>query len=389
MVTFLIRMFLLLCALPALAAQDVLLEAELDPPEVRVNAQAVYRLRVLQAVDLADLKITGPSARLADFREIDNGRVYEAQRDGRRYRVHERRYAVFPFASGTLELSGAQATGRILSTKASSPDHRLPLRLDAPSRTLTVLPTGVEADAAPWLPARALTLTENWTTEGKEHRRTVRIEAVGIDATQLPEVPMQVDGMTVHAEAALLDNRFAEEQNVATRVQDFVLTPIRAGKLIVPVLQLPWWHVELDSPALATLPARTIDGLPASAAPATPAARTIPVVTIALATTAVLLAGVALTIWRRRRILYAAWQLRLAYRTGNVHAVRDGLLQWAASVWPESPPRTLSALGSQLRDPGARRALDAIERALYGTSSTNYDAAALKEIVLAVKRDGR
>lgn len=389
MVTFLIRMFLLLCTLPALAAQDVLLEAELDPPEVRVNAQAVYRLRVLQAVDLADLKITGPSARLADFREIDNGRVYEAQRDGRRYRVHERRYAVFPFASGTLELSGAQATGRILSTKASSPDGRLPLRLDAPSRALTVLPTGVEADGAPWLPARALTLTENWTTEGKAHRRTVRIEAVGIDATQLPEVPMQVDGMTVRAEAVVLDNRFAEEQNVATRVQDFVLTPIRAGKLIVPVLQLPWWHVELDSPALATLPAHAIDGLPASAAPATPAARTIPVVTIALATTAVLLAGVALTIWRRRRILYAAWQLRLAYRTGDVHAVRDGLLQWAASVWPESPPRTLSALGSQLRDPGARRALDAIERALYGTSAANYDAAALKEIVLAVKRDGR
>jgi hypothetical protein len=141
-------MLLLLYALPAQAAQDVLIEAELEPAEVRVQAQAVYRLRVLHAVDVRELRMVGPSARLADFRVIGDDRVFEAQRDGRRYRVHERSYAVIPFASGTLELSGAYATGRTATTA---------VRLEAPARAVTLLPIEIEAagiDATP-LPARA------------------------------------------------------------------------------------------------------------------------------------------------------------------------------------------------------------------------------------------
>lgn len=387
MVKFLIHM-LLACVLPAMAAQDVMIEAEIDPPEVRVNAQAVYRLRVLHAVDVAELELTGPSARLADFRAIGGVRVTETQRDGRRYRVHERRYAVFPFASGTLELSGAQASGRIIAPGAKSADRRTPLTLDAPVRRLTVLPVGVESDGVPWLPARSLTLTETWTDLDGAQRRTIRMEAVGVDAVQLPAVAMDVDGMTVRAETPRLDNRFDGERNVAVREQGFLLAPARPGRITVPLLQLHWWHTELDSPALATLPARTLQGLPESAPPKVPE-RVLPAMVHALAVAAIMASVLAVLAWRRRHILYASWKLRRAYLSGDVHAVRNGLLHWAASVWPESPPLTLSALAARLNDPAARRALGAIERALYGASVSAYDAAALKAMVLAVKRDGK
>lgn len=387
MVKLLIHM-LLTSVLPAMAAQDVMIEAEIDPPEVRVNAQAVYRLRVLHAVDVTDLDISGPSARLADFRAIGAERVTETQRGGRRYRMHERRYAVFPFASGTLELSGARASGRVIAPGANSPDRRKPITLDAPVRRLTVLPVGVESDGVPWLPARFLTLTENWTELNGAQRRTIRMEAVGVDAVQLPAVPMDIDGMTVRAETPRLDNRFDGEQNVAVREQVFILAPARPGKIAVPSLQLHWWHTELDSPALATLPSRTVQGLPESA-PARVPERVLPAVVHALAVAVVMAAALAMLAWRRRHILYASWKLRRAYLSGDVHAVRNGLLHWAASVWPESPPLTLSALAARLHDPGARRALGAIERALYGASVSAYDAAALKAMVLAVKRDGK
>ncbi|HEY0844544.1 MAG TPA: hypothetical protein VGE12_04215 [Noviherbaspirillum sp.] len=381
-------MFLLLaCVLPAWAT-DAMIEAELDPPEVRVNAQTTYRLRVYHAVDVADLQITGPSARLADFRAIDAGQVTVTERDGRRYRVHERRYAVFPFASGTIELAGAQATGRILSANARTPDRRVALRLDAPVQKLTVLPVGIAAAGVPWLPARSLALTEQWSAIDGGHRRTLRIEAVGIDAAQLPAVSMPIEGMAVRAETPRLDNRFDGELNVAMREQSFILTPSRAGRITVPQLQLPWWQTELDSPALATLPSRTLDGAPA-AAPAAPAPRALPAVLYAIAVASLILLVAATMTWRRRNILYAAWALRRAYLSGDVHAVRDGLLRWAAQVWPDAPPLTLSALAGRLKDPGARRALAAVERALYGAPATVYDADTLKAIVLAVKRDGR
>lgn len=387
MVKLLIRL-LLACALPAIAAQDVLIEAELDPPEVRVNVQSVYRLRVLHAVDVADLRMTGPSARLADFRPINEGRVTETRRDGRRYRMHERSYAVFPFASGTLELSGAQASGRIIAADAKSPDRRKPITLDAPVRKLTVLPVGVEAEGQEWLPARSLSLTEAWSAIDGAQRRTIRIEAVGVDAMQLPAVSMAIEGMTVRVEAPRLENRFDGEQNVATREQSFVLTPARAGRIEVPLFELHWWHTELDSPALATLPARTLAG-PAVAPPSAASAHALPLAMYGMAAAFILIAVSGTLAWRRRDTMYAAWRLRRACLSGDVHAVRDGLLQWAAAEWPDTPPRTLTALAGRLKDPGAKRALAAIEHALYGASRSAYDEAALRAMVLAVKRDGK
>lgn len=391
MVTRLVRTVLLaflLHALPGFAAQDIFVEAELSPAEVRVNAQAVYRLRVWHAVDLADLQITGPSVRLADLRQIGEKRVYESQRDGRRYRVHERSYAVFPFASGTLEMSGAHASGRIAAPKAAGSDGRKPVRLDAPARALVVLPVGLGAEGVPWLPARDLKLTEAWESAGSTQRRTIRIEATGVDAAQLPALQLLADGVTMHAEAARLENRFVGEQNVAVREQTFVMTPTRPGDIAIPLLQLPWWHTELDSPALATLPGRSVRGDPV-AVPAAQPASTIPAGMMVSAAAALLVCLFALVAWRRRAELRATSQLRHACRTGNVVAVRDGLLQWASRVWPHAPPLTLSALAGRLQDPGARRALGTVERALYGSVSAECNPAMLKAVVRAVTRDGR
>lgn len=125
-------------ALPA--APDLLLEAQLEPARVQVQTEAVYRLRFYQGIDVRDLAISGPSARLADFRLLGADRVYEAARDGRRYRVRERRYAVFPFASGELDITGAHVTGRIADAAEKSPGGRRALRINAAPQRLTVLP---------------------------------------------------------------------------------------------------------------------------------------------------------------------------------------------------------------------------------------------------------
>lgn len=388
MIRILVRALLFAVALPALAAQDVLIEAELDPAKVHVSAQAIYRLRVYQAVDVQDLRIIGPSTHLADFRAIGDGRVFETQRSGRRYRVHERSYALFPFASGTLELSGAHATGRIVSPDAKSADGRQAIRLNAPPRSLTVLPVNGAADNAPWLPAYDLKLTESWSAADGVHRRTIRIEALGVDAAQLPALQVTADGMSVRAEAPHLENRFAGERNVAVREQTFVMMPLRAGKIAIPMLQLPWWQVERNSPVQATLLARTLNDSPADMQTVEPSPTPLSSASIvALTIPAMLLPVLGLLAWRRRHAVIAAWQLRRACRESNVHAVRDGLLQWAARTWPHAPPRTLAALGERLRNPGTRRALATLERALYGPAPAACSADILRATVLAVKRD--
>ena len=390
MVKLLLRFLLLAAMLPA-QAQDLLVEAELDMQEVHVHAQAVYRLRFLHAVDVRDVELAGPSVRLADLRRIGEDRVSEAERNGRRYRVHERRYAVFPFASGTLDLSGAYVTGRMPASSAALPDGWRPVRIDAPARTLTVLPVDIQADGAPWLPAHTLALTEQWTTvENGVHRRTLRIEATGVEAAQLPELDVKVDGMGVLPGTPRLENRFAGERNVAVREQTFVIMPQRAGLFTVPALQLRWWDVDTDTGDVATLPARTLlVGEPAAPdtasgnASLTRAALGHLGMIVAAASAATLLFLVV-----RNRRLRRAWRMRQACRNGDARAVRDGLLDWAAHALPD-PPQTLGALADRMQDSAARDAVRALERSLYGPQAQSWDAGMLAALVARVKRDAR
>jgi hypothetical protein len=418
-----------LAAAPAASqGQDLRLEAELEPAQVVLQAQAVYRLRFYQAVDVRELKINGPSAQLAEVRAIGSERVYEALRDGRRYRVHERSYAVFPFGSGALVLTGASATGRIAATPATqSADGRQAVRLEAAAQTLTVNPAPAAAGTAAWLPARSLSLSETWSAPATELRpgqalwRSIRIEAAGMDAAQIPPLSllsplsMAVPGMLIDAEPPRLENRVAGALNIGVRTQTLRMVALRAGVVEVPELQLRWWNLNTNTAANATLPARSwqvvmADGAPASLSPMPPATATAGAKAVAaapdqaqaqaspafrskpwlalLAAAALLCAGLALAGVSRPR-MRAAWRLRRACRCANAASVRDGLLQWAAGVWPQAPPLTLQALAERSPDPAAHQALTMIERSLYGPAPGRCDAAALGDAVRAVKRASR
>lgn len=375
-------------ALPAAAARerDLMLEAQLEPARGYVQAQAIYRLRFYQAVDVRDLKITAPALRLADIEPIGDARVYETLRGGRRYRVHERSYAVFPFSSGALELSGAYATARVAHAGTTG-DGRRSVRIDAAAQTLTVLPaTGTEA----WLPARSVSMSEAWSPAadglraGHPHQRTIRIEAAGVRAEQIPEPRIGADGMTVHAGPARLENRFEGELHVGVREQTFSMVPLRAGDIALSALQLPWWNVGTASAASAGLAARSMHVSGGDAAPAaSPQPITMPWRVPAMAV-ALLAAFLLAACWCRARIA-CAWRLHWYCRQGDARAVRNELLAQASAAWP-SAPRTLPALAERLDDAAARSALADIDRLLYGAEVDRRDARFLACAVRRVRR---
>lgn len=359
---------------------DLLLEADLQPDRVTVQTQADYRLRLYQGVAVRDVTVVEPRAPLAEFRPSGETRVYEAVRDGRRYRVHERRYAVFPFASGALNIAGVHADVRLAERS---------VRVEAAPRVLTVLPMPSGAAVA----AKSLSLSETWSPStgaavGDVLHRQIRIEAAGVDAGQLPEIRFEVSGVAVHAESVQLENRFRDGINIATRVQSFSLVPQRAGDIAMPGLRVNWWNTDAGTHAVAALPARTLQVLsvrgavPAGAAPVSqPAPPYVAIVAFAL-----LLGATAILVWRRRARLCAAWRLRRACRAGDAQTVRDALLAWVATVRPETTPRTLGALAESLDDAAACRVLRELDRSLYGPAAGRFDTATLASVVRAVRR---
>lgn len=384
---------LLTALITAVPERAVLLEAQFEPEQVYVQAQAIYRLRLYQAIDVRDAAFSVAAPRLADMRPLGTGRVYEVLRDGRRYRVHERSYAIRPYTSGALVLSGVHVDAWIPT--AGTPSGRRALRMDAPARTLQVLPAPPSVGASSWLPAHALSLTEVWAPPpyqvGQAQRRTIRIEAVGIDAGQLPELQIVAPEMAVHAEPARLENRLAGELNIGIREQTFDMVALRAGAVIVPEFQLAWWNVDSNVAAMAALPARAFQFAPVSGPangplPASATAPAEPRRSLLSAGVASLLCCTAALLWHRRRHIGLAWVLARACQTGDARGARDALLAWTAMVRPQSAAGTLGGLAARLDEPAARHALGELDRHLYGRERGACDRAALAAIVRSVKR---
>lgn len=367
------------------------LEDSITPDQIWVQAQAVYTLRFFQSVAVRDLQIHAPQAAQVEMRSIGDAKVLDVSRDGQRYRVTERRYALTPFASGELRLTGAYATGTVPDANSEAPDARLDVRVEAGNRVLQVLPIPAAAANSAWLPARALALSETWSSglqqvrQGEALRRTLRIEAQGMDAAQIPAMAFVADGFSIHPEPARIENRDQGDLNVGVREQSYRMVPLSTGQLQLPELQLFWWNVQEARAETAMIPARRLfvaasAGVSMStsavqvpsvagqepAAPVQPQGSEYPGLRgLLLAALLLLVAGLfwmLLVRWRQ-----SAWQrVCVACRRDDAAAAQQALLQWALARWPDAVPRTLGEIAARMDDARAANAIMALDRHLYG-----------------------
>ena len=87
---------------PTGAARDIYVEATVDTKTPWVQSQVLLTLRVYQAIEIVDGALGAPEGDALNVEQLGEDRRFEDVRDGRRYAVTERRYAVFPQRSGKL-----------------------------------------------------------------------------------------------------------------------------------------------------------------------------------------------------------------------------------------------------------------------------------------------
>ena len=379
-------------------------EAELQPDTLHVQAQARYTLRLYQAVSVRELAFHAPHSALAEIRPAGEN-IHDITRNGQRYRVTERHFAVFPFASGTLQLSGGHVSLR--TDGASSPERRI----DAPPLTRDVSPVPAGHRPQEWLPARAVTLTESWHPDtshlrpGQALRRTIRIEAKGVAAAQIPPLAPGADGFALHPEPPRLEEREEDGWITGIREQSWRLVPRRGGDLTLPILPLSWWDPIAGLPRQATLPARPIAVMaspgasdmptdertaPAAAlapaqhgAPAAPAADASATTTGAavLAAIALLAAGAAFT--RRYRDTKTLRDIRRACHDNDPVAACASLLQWSREIGVPAPTSLLT-LAHHLGGTATGQELAALDRRLYGEGHQPWDG---QQLIAALRSE--
>lgn len=268
------------------AKKDVFLEAVVDTQSPYVQEQVLLTVKLFHRVKVREGALSKPQIDNATVERLGDDHAYETQRGGERYRVVERRYAVFPQKSGPITISGLHFDGKIPDPRTTNRGDffgrglfddpfdllqpTISLRARADAINLTVKPIPAEAETSPWLPARDLQVKESWSDQklsfvvGQPITRTLTLSAQGLTQTQLPSIePPVLDFANVYPDHHNKQTRIEQTGLVSDSEQKIAIIPTREGTFEIPPVKITWWNVTKDRQAYATLPARTITVSPA------------------------------------------------------------------------------------------------------------------------------
>ncbi|MDH5300400.1 MAG: BatD family protein [Gammaproteobacteria bacterium] len=407
---------------------DLILEARVDQTSAFVQAQVVYTIRFYRAVNINGASMTEPKISGADasIEKLGDDAVFETQRQGRRYIVVERKYAVFAQQSGSLNIAPIDVSAQVIESQGNFglfDRNVVSKRVRSNPIALTIKPIPANAHGQYWLPARQLTISEDWPTQtdfkvGEPITRTLTLKATGLTGAQLPELMTQpIDGFKTYPDQAHVDNLADNQGITGIRQQKIALIPTREGELVLPAITLPWWNTQSNRMEQVTLPARTLHigagslaGSPASisstpdtiapaieSAPHAEPQSSAPAANshwfwIALAlglgwliSTLVLLRKLRRTPPPQKSSPQSATtptaslrEVLAACEQNNAALTRETLLRWGQARWPEQAPTSLDELAQRL-GPDVKTQCDQLNRALYSQSAHAWNSAALAE----------
>ena len=281
-------------------AEEIFLEVELQPDGASsyVQQQAGYTVRLFHAVPLHDGSLTDPAPADAVVERLGEDRSYQSSRNGKKYQVIERRYAIFPEKSGELRIPPVVFDGHVSARRGSgqarrrsgsmidqffgsdffdddffagtpfgSPGQPVKLRSEALELRVKPIPDGFTGQE--WLPSEQLVLHDSWTDGPPEFRagepvsRKITIEAKGLAASQLPLIAVtDTAGLQVYPDRPVSDSRTDGVWVFGRSVQQLGYMPEAAGRLTIPEITLSWWDTKADKQREARLPAWEINVLP-------------------------------------------------------------------------------------------------------------------------------
>lgn len=414
---------------------DIFVVTEADFDETYVQAQVLYTVKVYRAVATRQPRLSEPAITGVDvlIESAGEERTYESILNNRNYTVNERVYALFPQESGEISISPARFEARVLR------NGRISGRKVFQSEPTTIVvnpipPAPDDYPEAAWLPARSVTLGEEWSREpdtlpaGEPITRRLTVTSLGQLSTQIPVIDMAVPAsLKVYPDKPELRVSAEAGGILASRTDQYAMIGIDTGVVELPAIELPWWDVAEGVWRVANLPGRTLEIAPSADAlpPALveqPAAETPAADDAALPPTTV----VHSPFWRRvSEVLAGVWLLtvlawwwsgkpkqaderklpsepplhkqqsrllkeaRKAATAGDAVAVKEKLYAWSKLEWKDAPPRSLGELADRVDDPAASE-IRAFARASYGPAGeAAWDGAALARTLgrLKTKRE--
>lgn len=390
----------------------VFIEVEVTPEQgpYYVHAQLGLVVRVFYQQNLTEAAISQPEPEPASVRLLQET-PYQAERGGERYRVLERRYAVFPERSGQMTLPAMQLSGRLVERRDTSiwqPSVRgRRITVESEALQLTIEPKPAAFTGPDWQPARNFSLSQQISASdalrvGEPVTRTIIIDAIGLEENMIAEPAWpELPGARIYPDQPQGISRDDGHWVLGHKEFRYAVVPEQEGELVLPELTVHWWDTDSDRERTAVLPAKTLQVRPSALVPPPPvesAPATAPGERPASNPAA---APAGAGYWRWLTLLFAALWLLTLVAAGRLWAGRGRVGSGASRSTPGRDNDESSLLATFRRacergdSAGARRALQAWLRAHGPTAggsllefAARCDDDTLRESICALDAEG-
>ncbi len=249
--------------------KEVFIETSIDKEAAYVQEQVILRYKFYYSVNIDELAkedLTFDNVLIEPLEETRYGKTI----NGKPFQVVEFGYALFPQASGVLEIPEQTWNARISrSPRRSVFDFnggRYELkRLKTASKTINIKekPASFPAGAT-WLPSSALTLAESWASDpsqfkvGEPITRTLNLQANGLISSQLPEINTEARDprLKIYPDQPKLNDKLDTDGAIAQRIETSAVVVNEGGEIGVPGVRIPWWNTVTDELEYAEIPDR-------------------------------------------------------------------------------------------------------------------------------------
>lgn len=254
---------------------DIFIQTQVSPKETYIQGQFIYTVKLFFNKTIENAYLMAPD--LVDAKITQNGQdiAYTTMRKGKLYRVLERTYIIIPLKSGQFQIQPPILRGYLDEDNSvfdmyGFANHAMqPIKIAGSIQQVSVKAKPAHFNGQ-WLPAKKITIKETWTENpvvyrvGEPSTRILEVHAQAATAEQIPAfvIPSTSD-LNIYPEQPQRDTLRNDANSEGTLKQKIVYIPTQRGKVIIPAVAVKWWNLTEQREETTTLPAKTVNVLPA------------------------------------------------------------------------------------------------------------------------------
>ena len=247
---------------------NIIVQASLNKKVLYPNEMLVYQLTInAPKGSTNNIKVTPPFIAGAIILPLATPTFEQSKIRGKAREIRHQSFAIFAQEIAIYQIDPAQ----LVFSDVENSIAVKPITLKANNLHFEIKAKGNQTNLGYWLPSPKIHLTQyiepyKDLNQGDTIRRTITLEAQGLDADSLPLMSaMTHESINMSLEDVSVENIIKDGVLIGKRSETVAMTFNTQGSVNIDPVDIHWWNTRLDQARVATLSAQTFNVIKAPA----------------------------------------------------------------------------------------------------------------------------